>query len=206
MILELKNIDYIIDKKQILKKKSAKIIQGKHLLIHGPSGSGKTTFMNIMAGLLKPTSGSVIYKDTNYEKLSTYEKDNLRFTNFGFIFQKIHLIGHLNIEQNIAIAQNKNKRERINELMIGLGLYDKRKQKARDLSVGESQRVAIARGVVNNPEIVFADEPTSALDDLNTQQVMKLIFSQVSKTKATLIVSTHDHRIKKLFNNLMEII
>ena len=205
MILELNNIEYRIDKKQILKKKSVKIFQGKHLLIHGPSGSGKTTFINIMAGLQKPTLGSVIYKNTNYETLSTDELDNLRFTNFGFIFQKIHLIGHLNIEQNIAIAQNTNKKERINELMIGLGLYDKRKQKARDLSVGESQRVAIARGVVNNPEIIFADEPTSALDDLNAQQVMKLIFSQVSKTKATLIVSTHDHRIKKLFNNMMEI-
>ncbi len=205
MILELNNIEYRIDKKQILKKKSVKIFQGKHLLIHGPSGSGKTTFINIMAGLQKPTLGSVIYKNTNYETLSTDELDNLRFTNFGFIFQKIHLIGHLNIEQNIAIAQNTNKKERINELMIGLGLYDKRKQNARDLSVGESQRVAIARGVVNNPEIIFADEPTSALDDLNAQQVMKLIFSQVSKTKATLIVSTHDHRIKKLFNNMMEI-
>ena len=159
-----------------------------------------------MSGLLRPSSGTVLFENKNYTTLSDIEIDKLRAENFGFIFQKLHLIGHLNVEQNITLAQNNPNSQNVNKLINNLGLSGKNKQMARELSFGEAQRVAIARGVANNPKVIFADEPTSALDDTNTEKVMNLIFSQVEKTNSTLIVCTHDHRIKKLFFNVMEIL
>ena len=205
MLFNLIDIEFKVKSEVILKKKSLKIYSGKHLLIYGPSGSGKTTLVNIMTGLIKPSKGQIYYKNNDYEKLNIDQIDNLRLLNFGLIFQKLHLIGHLNVQQNISIAQSTPNFDRINELMKSLDIFDKRNQKARDLSVGEAQRVAIARGVVNNPSIIFADEPTSALDDVNAQRVINLIFSQANQTKATLIVSTHDQRIKGLFSNSLEV-
>ena len=205
MLFNLINIEFKVKSEVILKKKSLKIYSGKHLLIYGPSGSGKTTLVNIMTGLIKPSKGQIYYKNNDYEKLNIDQIDNLRLLNFGLIFQKLHLICHLNVQQNIYIAQSTPNFDRINELMKSLDIFDKRNQKARDLSVGEAQRVAIARGVVNNPSIIFADEPTSALDDVNAQRVINLIFSQANQTKATLIVSTHDQRIKGLFSNSLEV-
>ena len=205
MLFNLIDIEFKVKSEVILKKKSLKIYSGKHLLIYGPSGSGKTTLVNIMTGLIKPSKGQIYYKNNDYEKLNIDQIDNLRLLNFGLIFQKLHLIGHLNVQQNISIAQSTPNFDRINELMKSLDIFDKRNQKARDLSVGEAQRVAIARGMVNNPSIIFADEPTSALDDVNAQRVINLIFSQANQTKATLIVSTHDQRIKGLFTNSLEV-
>ena len=205
ILFDLIDIEFKVKSEVILKKKSFKIYSGKHLLIYGPSGSGKTTLVNIMTGLIKPSKGQIYYKKNDYEKLNIDQIDNLRLLNFGLIFQKLHLIGHLNVQQNISIAQSTPNFARINELMKSLDIFDKRNQKARDLSVGEAQRVAIARGVVNNPSIIFADEPTSALDDVNAQRVINLIFSQANQTKATLIVSTHDQRIKGLFSNSLEV-
>ena len=157
-----------------------------------------------MTGLLKPSSGEIFFEDKNYSLLSDQELDNLRSENFGLIFQKLHLIKHLNIEQNISLAKNKSHSLNINELINDLGLFGRNKQIAKNLSVGESQRVAIARGIANNPKVIFADEPTSALDELNTKKVIELLFTQEKKTYATLIVSSHDYRIKKYFSNILE--
>ena len=125
--------------------------------------------------------------------------------NFGFIFQKLHLIGHLSLVDNIILAQKNSNFKNVDNLIKKLGLSEKKNEIARNLSFGEAQRVAIARGVANNPKVIFADEPTSALDDTNTENVIRLIFSQAEKTNSTLIVCTHDDRIKKMFTNVMEI-
>ena len=93
----------------------------------------------------------------------------------------------------------------IEKLIEDIGLTAKKKQLAKDLSFGESQRVAIARGVVNNPKIIFADEPTSSLDDENTKRVLKLISAQANKNKSSIVISTHDERVKKFFKNILEI-
>ncbi len=204
MLFTLKNIKYSTSERTILSVDSLNIEAGKHLLLLGQSGCGKTTLMNIMAGLLRPTDGDVVFQDTPYTGLSENKLDNLRSNNFGFVFQKIHLIGHLSIEQNIALAQPTKDQARINTLIEELALTAQKQQKARDLSVGEAQRVAIARAVANNPSVIFADEPTSALDDANTEKVMDLLFEQAEKTNATLIVATHDARIKGRFTNILE--
>lgn len=204
MLFTLNNIKYSTSERTILSVDSLNIEAGKHLLLLGQSGCGKTTLMNIMAGLLRPTGGNVVFQDTPYTGLSENKLDNLRSNNFGFVFQKIHLIGHLSIEQNIALAQPTKDQARINTLIEELALTAQKQQKARDLSVGEAQRVAIARAVANNPSVIFADEPTSALDDANTEKVMDLLFEQAEKTNATLIVATHDARIKGRFTDILE--
>ncbi len=205
MLFKIIDIEYKFENFKGLTKQSISISKGNHLLIHGSSGCGKTTLINIMAGLLKPSAGEIFFEDQKFSSLFEKEIDKIRENNFGFIFQKIHLIGHLNVEQNIALAKKKKDSRNIEELLKDLGLSEKNKQVARDLSVGEAQRVAIARGVVNNPRVIFADEPTSALDDINAERVMDLIFKQIKLTNSTLIVSTHDHRVKKYFSNVMEL-
>ena len=129
----------------------------------------------------------------------------MRAKNFGLIFQRLHLIKHLTVEQNILLGFNKIKLPNIEKLIEDIGLTAKKKQLAKDLSFGESQRVAIARGVVNNPKIIFADEPTSSLDDENTKRVLKLISAQANKNKTSIVISTHDERVKKFFKNILEI-
>ena len=204
MLFKILNLEFKLKAKSILKKIDFTIEKNKHLLILGSSGCGKTTLINLMTGLLKPSSGEIFFEDKNYSLLSDQELDNLRSENFGLIFQKLHLIKHLNIEQNISLAKSKSHSLNINELINDLGLFGRNKQIAKNLSVGESQRVAIARGIANNPKVIFADEPTSALDELNTKKVIELLFAQAKKTYATLIVSSHDYRIKKYFSNILE--
>ena len=204
MLFKILNLEFKLKAKSILKKIDFTIEKNKHLLILGSSGCGKTTLINLMTGLLKPSSGEIFFEDKNYSLLSDQELDNLRSENFGLIFQKLHLIKHLNIEQNISLAKNKSHSLNINELINDLGLFGRNKQIAKNLSVGESQRVAIARGIASNPKVIFADEPTSALDELNTKKVIELLFAQAKKTYATLIVSSHDYRIKKYFSNILE--
>ena len=204
MLFKLENIKYKIANKIILNGCTISIKKSEHLLIHGASGCGKTTLINLMAGLLKPSSGEIIFDNKTYSSLSEKALDQIRAENFGFIFQKLHLIGHLNVEQNIVIANSKLNVKRNDELINNLGLSQKRKQKVHDLSVGEAQRVAIARGVVNNPKVIFADEPTSSLDYKNCEKVMDLIFQQAKETKTSLIVSSHDKRIKGMFTNILE--
>ena len=205
MLFDIKNIKYKVEDFIILNNLSFKVNEEQHLLILGPSGSGKTTIINLLSGLLKPSSGYINFKNTKYSLLSELQLDQLRSENFGFIFQKLHLIGHLNVEQNIAIAKNKKNSLDINKLLDNLGLNGYNKMIVKNLSFGESQRVAVARGVVNNPKVIFADEPTSGLDDKNSNLVIKLIFEQVKKTGSTLIVSSHDQRIKKNFSKILEI-
>ena len=204
MLFEIKNIKYEVNETKIISEKSFKINDGQHLLIHGPSGCGKTTLINLLSGLLKPTSGDIAFANYIYSELNEVEIDNLRFSNFGFIFQKLHLIGHLNTKQNIQIASNNKNSLNVENLIQTLGLKAIEKKMVKNLSFGESQRVAVARSLVNSPKVIFVDEPTTGLDDSNAKIVIDLILKQAKKTKSSLIVSTHDQRIKKFFYNVLE--
>ena len=205
MFFLVKNLDFVIANKTILSELNFSIDSGSHLIISGPSGSGKSTLINLMSGLYRPTSGHVSFESNDYSKLTDKDIDEMRAKNFGLIFQRLHLIKHLTVEQNILLGFNKIKLPNIEKLIEDIGLTAKKKQLAKDLSFGESQRVAIARGVVNNPKIIFADEPTSSLDDENTTRVLKLISAQANKNKSSIVISTHDERVKKFFKNILEI-
>ena len=205
MFFLVKNLDYIIANNIILSKLNFSIDNGSHLIVSGPSGSGKSTLINLMSGLLRPTSGYISFEGKDYSKLTEKDIDEIRSKNFGLIFQRLHLVKHLTVEQNILLGFNKLKSPNIKELIEDIGLTSKRKQIAKNLSFGESQRVAIARGVINNPKIIFADEPTSSLDDTNTKKVLELISTQAKKNKSSIVISSHDERVKKFFKNISEI-
>ena len=205
MLFQIKNLEYSLNKKLILKNLDFILKESNHLLIIGPSGSGKTTLINLMAGLLKPTNGQIIFEDKEYNLLPEEQIDIIRLNNFGFIFQKLYLINHLTVEQNIQLAMQKSDKNFIDVLLHNLNLKEYKKKIASELSFGEAQRVAIARGVANKPKVIFADEPTSALDDKNVENVINLIFAQANHNKSTLIVSTHDSRIQKFFKNILKV-
>ena len=201
MHFKIENLKFKYDNQIIFDNQNFVINRGQKLLIHGPSGCGKTTLINLMSGLLQSQFGKIIFENEDLFELSENQLDKLRAKNFGFVFQRLYLINYLNVEQNIQLANISSNSSDMNSLIEELGLLDKRKSKIRELSVGEAQRVAIARAIVSKPKVIFADEPTSALDNNNSEKVMKLLFTQAEKNNTTLIVSSHDSRIKKKFSN-----
>ena len=204
MMFQISNLQFEIDGRTILSLPEYYVNPGQHLLLLGASGCGKTTLLNLLAGLLKPSAGDIVFNGQAYSKLSTHGLDRLRANNFGFVFQRLHLIGHLSAMQNIVLAQTKPNPARIRALVDDLGLSNETDRKARELSVGEAQRVAIARAVANDPQVIFADEPTSALDDANAHRVMDLIFRSARNASSTIIAATHDARIKARFDTVLE--
>ena len=205
MHFKIENLKFEYDNQIVFDNQNFTINRGQKLLIYGPSGCGKTTLINLMSGLLQSQFGKIIYESKNLFELSQNQLDKLRARNFGFVFQRLYLINYLNVEQNIQLANISSNCSDMNLLIEELGLLDKRKSKIIELSVGEAQRVAIARAIVSKPKVIFADEPTSALDDNNSEKVMKLLFAQAEKNNTTLIVSSHDSRIKKKFSNSLEL-
>lgn len=172
---------------------------GESVLMLGPSGSGKTTLLSVLAGLLPPTQGSVMFAGENLYALPAPVRDKLRGQKYGFIFQSLHLLPSLTLRQNILLAQDMSGQRaeagRIDKLLETLGLADKAQRKPAALSQGEQQRGAIARAVLLKPPIILADEPTSALDDSNAEVVIGLLKAQARESGATLLVATHDNRL-----------
>lgn len=178
---------------------------GEHWLLLGQSGSGKTTLLHLLGGLLRPKEGTIQIGDTEIQDMASARLDQFRGKNIGIIFQKPHFVGALTVEQNLQIAQylanEPQDKNRIQSLLDSLNLGHKLKSKTSELSEGEKQRVSIARALINKPEVILADEPTSALDDDNCTEVLKLLEKQAKEQKATLLIVTHDTRLKKHFDN-----
>jgi ABC-type lipoprotein export system ATPase subunit len=204
-MLTCSNISYKIKDKTIIDNISFDLKSGDHLLILGPSGSGKTTLLCLLAALTKPTSGNVEYNECDIHKLKPEKRDQFRGKNLGIIFQNFHLIKSLDVYQNIALpaqmSDSKIDPEQINYYLKELGLEDKAKQKISTLSVGQSQKLAVIRSFINKPKWILCDEPTSALDDANTEKLLKLLKSEAKKNKASLVIVTHDKRVKSHFEN-----
>lgn len=176
---------------------------GEHCLILGKSGTGKTTFLYALAGLLSPISGSVHVGDTDITALDKPSLDAFRGKHIGIIYQALHMVGALSVLDNLLLvqyaagaAQDAKKAE---ALLTQLGLFDYRNRKPDTLSQGQQQRVAIARAAMNSPKIILGDEPTSALDDEACEAVMRLLVGTAKSSNASLVVATHDARIKKYF-------
>lgn len=182
---------------------------GEEWLILGPSGCGKTTLLHLVAGLIRPQSGDVEMNNVSFKGLSGTSLDKLRGRKIGIIFQVPHFIQSLSVEKNLMLAQHlagvKQDRSKVHEVLGRLGLGEKARSKPRNLSSGEQQRVSIARALLNEPEIILADEPTSALDDHNCEEVLKLLREQAGKVNATLVIVTHDNRLKDKIKNRIEL-
>ncbi|RMG80413.1 MAG: ATP-binding cassette domain-containing protein, partial [Bacteroidetes bacterium] len=177
---------------------------GEHWLILGQSGCGKTTLLHLLGGLLTPQKGHIFIEKTDLTTLGAGKLDHFRGQHIGFVFQKPHFVHALTVGENLRLAQqlagNKPDQNRIGELLRRLRLDHKTHAKPAALSQGEQQRAAIARALVNRPTLILADEPTSALDDLNTEQVIRLLEEQANEVQATLLVVTHDGRLKSQFD------
>ena len=176
------------------------LTKGKHGLLLGSSGSGKTTLIHLVGGLLRGHTGNIEVNGVDLGSLTEHGLDQYRGRHFGFIFQRNHLIQSLTVEKNLLAAPFfaglEQRKESVEALLAELGLEGKRHAQIRELSHGQAQRVAIARALINKPNVILADEPTSALDDKNCDKVIHLLMEASSSHGATLVVATHDQRIK----------
>lgn len=177
--------------------------KGEALLIKGKSGCGKTTLLHLIAGILQPQSGIVTINDTQLTSLRGATADQYRGQHVGFILQRFHFIDAISVEDNIRAAAffsgKKVDDNYLLQLSKILGIKDLLSRKPKSLSLGEQQRVSIARAVINRPSIVLADEPTSSLDDDNCMEVIQLLKDTATQNESALIVVTHDERLKKVF-------
>lgn len=179
------------------------------LLITGNSGKGKTTLLHLLGGLLRPESGSISIQDTIISSLSEKELDRFRGRNIGLVLQQSHFVASLNVLENVVLASwlatGKKATEKAISLLKQLDLEDQMYKLPSNLSVGQQQRVSIARALINEPKLLLADEPTSSLDDENAAKVADLLAHLSKEYKASLIIVTHDQRLKDKFSNQLNL-
>ena len=185
------------------------IERGNHGIILGNSGCGKTTLLHLIGGLMIPKGGKIEVAGHNLSEKSNAKLTQFRGENIGIIFQKPHLVYSLSVQENLVLAQylarKKQDHKRVIDVLESLGIKSLAKRKINQISQGQAQRVAIARAVINFPKLLLADEPTANLDDENCQKAIEVLKLQAKKTGATLIVATHDYRVKNQFKNKLSL-
>lgn len=178
---------------------------GSTILITGDSGKGKTTYLHILAGLLKPKTGEILIDKVNMVNLSESKSDKFRGKNIGLVLQKSHFVASLTVLENLEMASwlatGKKNATRAKELLAKLDIANQANKLPSQLSIGQQQRVSIARALMNDPKVLLADEPTSSLDDKNAEKVIQLLTDLSKEYKAALVIVTHDARIKEKFTN-----
>jgi putative ABC transport system ATP-binding protein len=208
-MLEIRDLRHDYAGRTVLAVPAWEVAQGEACLVLGPSGSGKSTLLNVIAGLTTPTTGTVRVGGEEVTRLAPARRDAYRARRVGLVLQTLHLIGVVSVRENLRLAQSLAGAPvddaRIDEVLATLGIAPLAAAKARELSVGEAQRVAIARAVVNRPALILADEPTSALDDANCAKALDLLLEQAAACRATLLVATHDKRIRERFSRRLDL-
>jgi putative ABC transport system ATP-binding protein len=183
-----------------------RVAAGEAWLLAGQSGSGKSTLLHILAGLTRPTTGSVVVGNTDVAALSESARDRWRGRTVGLVPQRLHLVGALDVRDNLRLAHTlagvRVDDARITALLEAVGVIGLARRFPSQLSQGQAQRVAIARAVVNRPVLVLADEPTANLDDYHAAQALELLRGQAAETGSTLVVASHDVRARSLLPNL----
>lgn len=213
IILKLDNISYryndASEDEFVLKNINYNFKCGKSYAIKGKSGSGKTTLLSIISGLEKPTSGNVYYEDKDLFKM---DLDKYRNTNIGIVFQSYNLLSHLTAIENIVLSMDishvkeKNKEEKALELMEKVGLSENHsKRKVLKLSGGEQQRIAIARSLSYNPDIILADEPTGNLDKETEDEILKIFNDLAHKENKCVIIVTHSKNVCESVDEIFEL-
>ena len=186
-----------------------KVAHGEHWVVIGPSGSGKTTMLHLLAGVLRAQEGTVSVAGQDLGQLSQGALDRFRGRHIGIVLQRLHLMTTLTVAKNLLLAQYcaglKQDRARVDEVLRDLGVADKANAYPRELSHGQAQRVAVGRAVLNRPRLLLADEPTSNLDDENCAQALDLLVKQAERCGATLLIATHDARLKARFDRQLRL-
>ena len=193
----------------IISNVDLEIYEGDFTVIMGASGSGKSTLLYALSGMDRATNGSVIYGGEDIAKLKEKKLAELRHTDFGFVFQQMHLVSNLTIFENVAVTGYLNKsataketNKRVDELLEKMNISHIKTHLPSQVSGGEQQRCAIARAVVNNPKLIFADEPTGALNRKNTADVLDLL-TELNEGGQSILMVTHDVRAAARANRIL---
>lgn len=178
---------------------------GQSLLITGGSGKGKTTLLHLLGGLLRPQSGEVLINGTNLATLSEKKLDRFRGQNIGLVLQQAYFVSSLHVLENVVLASwlatGKQATDKAKQLLHELDLADHFYKFPSQLSIGQQQRVSIARALINEPKLLLADEPTSSLDDDNAFRVADMLLHMAKQYGSALVIVTHDQRLKDRFPN-----
>ena len=219
-VLEIKNLNFRWKNSSnlLLDIPEFKVKKHEHVFLQGPSGSGKSTLLALIGGILLPESGRLKLLGQDVKNLSRSGRDSFRVDHIGFIFQLFNLLPYLTIEENVMLPLSfssirtkktgKTKYDQIKEakrLLKSLDLEEQlaKKKTVTELSVGQQQRVAVARALIGNPELIIADEPTSALDSDLRKSFLKLLFAECKKAGSTLIFVSHDSTLENFFNRII---
>jgi lipoprotein-releasing system ATP-binding protein len=203
-MIEIKNIHKSFGQLEVLKGIDLSIKKGEIVSIVGPSGAGKTTLLQIIGTLDKPNEGEVMIKDTNISKLSNNKLSDFRNQHIGFVFQFHQLLPEFTALENIMIpafiggVSKSVAKQKAEELLEFMQLKDRAHHKPNELSGGEKQRVAVARALINNPEVILADEPSGSLDSKNKRELHQLFFDLRDKYGQTFVIVTHDEELASI--------
>jgi ABC-type lipoprotein export system ATPase subunit len=208
-MLETNNISYQYPEGESLVFNDLKCSPGDKLLILGESGSGKTTLLHLIAGILRPATGTISIDGIRINMLPGNKADAFRGSHIGMVFQQHFFLQGLSVFENLAAARRfaglKTDRVYLERLVEAFGIGDLSQKKPEALSQGEQQRFSIARALSNNPKLLLADEPTSSLDDKNCEKFIELINSPFAGRHACWIIATHDLRLKQYFKHIYEL-
>ena len=217
MIIDLKNISFCwpSQQKPTLSISSMQIEKGEHVFLHGPSGSGKTTLLNLLTGINTPQAGQVEILGSDIAKLSEAKRDRFRADHLGVIFQQFNLLPYLSVLDNVLLSCDFSKHrqqkagnpiESAKQLLLDMEISEAQlNSEVSNLSMGQQQRVAVARALIGQPEIIIADEPTSALDTDNRDRFLDFLFSESDKYGSTLLFVSHDSHIQKRFKRTISL-
>ncbi len=202
-MLHTNNLAYTYPGGELLRFPDMECAGSQTLLITGASGTGKTTLLHLVAGLLRPSHGTIRVAETALHSLRTAAMDTFRGQHIGIVYQQPHFIASLSIQENLLLTGRLVKKavslERLYDMAARLGIRDLLHKKPAQLSLGEQQRAAIARALMPSPQLLLADEPTASLDDQNCAAVAGLLAEQAREQHAALLIVTHDNRLKQLF-------
>lgn len=215
MAIDLKDVQYSYPSnpgKMVLNIPSWSVPEGEKTFLYGPSGGGKSTLLNALSGLIK-TTGNVTIFGQELNGLSAKQRDRFRAKNIGFVFQQFNLISYLDALDNIKLAsafgsgrRGEILEEEIKNLLSELNISaDEWHEPARNLSIGQQQRIAIARSLINKPQLLIADEPTSSLDHANRDIFMSLLLNIVEEHKITLLLVSHDMSLSVHFSSTVSL-
>jgi putative ABC transport system ATP-binding protein len=200
-LIEARNVEFNFGETPALRGANLSIREGEILAVMGPSGSGKSTLLHCLAGVLAPKHGEILFSGRRIDDLSDNERSTLRRDEFGFVFQFGQLVPELTAEENVALPlllgglRRTEALHRAREWFSRLGLDNLEGRRSGELSGGQAQRVALARGLVAHPKVLFADEPTGSLDSLTGELVMELLVTAAREDGTTVVLVTHEPRV-----------
>jgi putative ABC transport system ATP-binding protein len=217
-LLELENVKFRYNESSnwVLNIDSFALSKGERAFLYGPSGCGKTTFLEVLAGVLTPQEGRFSFLGKDIISLKPSLKDRMRAAHIGYIFQSFNLIPYLSVEENIALPLHLSPERRarvpvamekkeIHRICKEIGIDELLFRRVTDLSVGQQQRVAVARALLGKPELILADEPTSALDQEHREKFIRLLFEVCRKEGTTVLFVSHDRSLQGLFDRAISL-